>query len=83
MPVTFTLRNIYQRRPIARWWTGASTSFKPAGERADGEETAADGTISESNLDDDDDMENWLSVVAIEAELKPKVIETTGLLHGQ
>ena len=32
-----------------------ATPFKPAGERADGEETAADGTISESNLDDDDD----------------------------
>ena len=53
----------------------APTPFKPAGERTDGEETAADGTISESNLDDDD-MENWLSVAAIEAELKPKVIET-------
>ena len=51
-------------------------SFKPAGERTDGEEAAADGTISESSLDDDDDMENWLSVAAIEAELKPKVIET-------
>ena len=36
----------------------------------------ADGTISESGPDDDDDMENWLSVAAIEAELKPKVIET-------
>ena len=35
----------------------------------------ADGTITESSLDDDD-MENWLSVAAIEAELKPKVIET-------
>ena len=53
-----------------------ATPFKPADERADGEETAADGTIGESNLDDDDDMENWLSVAAIEAELKPKVIET-------
>ncbi len=52
-----------------------ATPFKPAGERADGEETAADGTISESSLDDDD-MENWLSAAAIEAELKPKVIET-------
>ena len=49
--------------------------FKPAGERARGEETAADGTIDESNPDDNDDMENWLSVPAIEAELKPKVIE--------
>ena len=57
-----------------------ATPFKPAGERTDGEETAADGTISESNLDDDDDMENWLSVAAIEAELKPKVIETFDII---
>ena len=49
--------------------------FKPADKPADSEETAGDGTISESNLDDDD-MDNWLSVAAIEAELKPKVIET-------
>jgi RNA polymerase primary sigma factor len=53
-----------------------TTPFKPADERADGEETATDGTIGGSNLDDDDDMENWLSVAAIEAELKPKVIES-------
>ena len=51
-------------------------SFKTADERADREVTAAHGTISESNPDDDDDMENWLSIGAIEAELKPKVIET-------
>ena len=62
--------------------TAPATPFKPAGERADGEETAADGTISESNLDDDDDMENWLSVAAIEAELKPKVIETFDTVAG-
>jgi RNA polymerase primary sigma factor len=51
--------------------------FKPAGETTD-EATADDGTITKSNPDndDDDDMENWLSVAAIEAELKPKVIET-------
>jgi RNA polymerase primary sigma factor len=49
--------------------------FKPVRETADGEATAADGA-SESNPDDDDDMENWLSVTAMEAELKPKVIET-------
>ena len=55
--------------------------FKPAGEGADGEETAADGTISESSLDDDD-MENWLSAAAIEAELKPKVIETFDTVAG-
>ena len=58
-----------------------ATPFKPAGERTDGEETAADGTISESSLDDDD-MENWLSVAAIEAELKPKVIETFDTVAG-
>ena len=59
----------------------AATPFKPASERADGEETAADGTITESNLDDDD-LENWLSVAAIEAELKPKVIETFDTVAG-
>ena len=62
--------------------TAPATPFKPAGERSDGEETAADGTISENNLDDDDDMENWLSVAAIEAELKPKVIETFDTVAG-
>jgi RNA polymerase primary sigma factor len=44
--------------------------------------TPAHGTISESNPDDDDDMENWLSVGAIEAELKPKVIETFDSVAG-
>src|SRR5262249_43620476 len=58
-----------------------ATPFNPAGERASGEEMEADGTISESNLDDDD-MENWLSVAAIEAELKPKVIETLETIAG-
>ena len=62
--------------------TASATPFKPAGEHAEGEETAADRTISESNLDDDDDMENWLSVAAIEAELKPKVIETFDTVAG-
>ena len=60
-----------------------ATPFKPADERTDGKETAAHGTISESGLDDDnDDMENWLSVAAIEAELKPKVIETFDTIAG-
>src|SRR5438552_612623 len=57
-------------------------SFKTADERADREVTAAHGTISESNPDDDDDMENWLSVGAIEAELKPKMIETFDSVAG-
>jgi RNA polymerase primary sigma factor len=59
-----------------------ATPFRSAGERSDGEKTAADGTISESNLDDDDDMENWLSVAAIETELKPKVLETFDTIAG-
>ena len=58
-----------------------ATPFKSVGERADGDEAAADGTISESSLDDDD-VENWLSVAAIEAELKPKVIETFDTVAG-
>jgi RNA polymerase primary sigma factor len=57
-------------------------SFKTADERADREVTAAHGTISESNRDDDDDMENWLSVGATEAELTPKVIETFDSVAG-
>ena len=56
--------------------------FKPADERADGEVTAVDGMITEGNDDDDDDMENWLSIAAIEAELKPKVIETFDTIAG-
>jgi RNA polymerase primary sigma factor len=58
------------------------TPFNPD-ERAAGEETTAGGTIGESSLDDDDDdMENWLSVAAIEAELKPKVIESFDTIAG-
>jgi RNA polymerase primary sigma factor len=57
-------------------------SFKTADERGYRKVTAARGTISESNPDDDDDMENWLSVRAIEAELKPKVIETFDNVAG-
>jgi len=57
--------------------------FKPAGNNADGKETAAHGTITEDYLDeDDDDNENWLSVAAIEAELKPKVIESVDTIAG-
>jgi RNA polymerase primary sigma factor len=60
----------------------SAISFKTADERGDRKVTAAHGTISESNPDDDDDMENWLSVGAIEAELKPKVIETFDSVAG-
>ena len=56
--------------------------LKPAGEPTEGEETAADQPISESDPDDDDDMENWISVTAIEAELRPKVIQTFDTIAG-
>ncbi len=49
-----------------------ATPFKPADDR----ETASDGKATENNFDDDDDAEDSLSVTTIEAELKPKVIET-------
>ncbi len=50
--------------------------LKPASEDT-GRKEAAHGTISDGYPDDDDDdNENWLSVAAVEAELKPKVIET-------
>src|SRR5262249_30141620 len=40
-------------------------------------------TITEDSLDDDsDDNENWLSVAAIEAELKPKIIESLDTIAG-
>src|SRR5437899_2602800 len=54
----------------------AATPFKGAAERHNGEEgEGAEPTPSEADFDDDD-MENSLSLAAIEAELKPKVVET-------
>jgi RNA polymerase primary sigma factor len=50
----------------------SATPFKPAA----GEEIVSNGNIAESALDDDDDTEIGPSVATIEAELKPKVIET-------
>ena len=52
----------------------APTPFKVGGERAGGEEGVAEGPAGEGDFDDD--MENSLSFAAIEAELKPKVVET-------
>src|SRR6516164_374567 len=58
-------------------------AFKSAGENTAGKETAARGTITEDYLDDDsEDNENWLSVAAIEAELKPTVIESVDTIAG-
>ena len=46
--------------------------FKSAVESSDGIE----GMSGDNNLDDEDDKEDWLSIAAVEAELKPKVIES-------
>jgi RNA polymerase primary sigma factor len=52
----------------------AATPFKGAAER---DEEGEGGEVTPSEADfDDDDMENSLSLAAIEAELKPKVVET-------
>src|ERR1700688_3853761 len=53
---------------------GAATGGNGAA-TADGEEPAAEGQLGESDIDEDD-LENSMSLAAIEAELKPKVLET-------
>src|SRR6516165_6420508 len=55
--------------------TGA-TPFKGAPERANGEDGEGGEAPPGEGDFDDDDMENSLSLAAIEAELKPKVVET-------
>jgi Sigma-70, non-essential region len=53
----------------------SATPFKGGPERSNSEE--AEGEVAPGEADfDDDDMENSLSLAAIEAELKPKVVET-------
>ena len=56
----------------------AATPFKPLAAEwrgADGEETLDEAAIAEADMDEDD-LENSMSLAAIEAELKPKVLET-------
>jgi RNA polymerase primary sigma factor len=53
----------------------AATPFKAVPERANGEEAEVETPAGEPDFDDDD-MESSLSLAAIEAELKPKVLET-------
>src|SRR5580693_8298395 len=59
----------------------AATPFKPAGANgaatagADGEVSGEEAALADADLDEDD-LENSMSLVAIEAELKPKVLET-------
>src|SRR5947209_6865493 len=54
----------------------AATPFTAAPTRVDGEEGQAGETVPGEAEFEDDDMENSLSLAAIEAELKPKVVET-------
>ncbi len=55
----------------------AATPFKPrpVSGGAEGEETLDEAAIAEADMDEDD-LENSMSLAAIEAELKPKVLET-------
>ncbi|MEJ2624881.1 MAG: RNA polymerase sigma factor RpoD [Pseudolabrys sp.] len=55
----------------------AATPFKakPEGDESKQEKDPGE-TAAEGDYDDDDDMEGSLSLAAIEAELKPKVVET-------
>ncbi len=53
-----------------------ATPFKPRPvPGAEGEEAGEEAAISDADLDEDD-LENSMSLAAIEAELKPKVLET-------
>src|SRR5665811_331809 len=49
-------------------------------EKADGEKAEGEEEEKEDDYDDDDDMENSLSLAAMEAELKPQVLETFDLV---
>ncbi len=53
----------------------AATPFKQAGNGMDGEDGAEEAAIADAEMDEDD-LENSMSLAAIEAELKPKVLET-------
>ena len=57
-----------RRRPAPR-------PFKPQPAAGDGEEGGEEAAIADADLDEDD-LENSMSLAAIEAELKPKVLET-------
>jgi RNA polymerase primary sigma factor len=54
----------------------AATPFKPSPVAAEGEEGDLGSNAPAEPEFDDDDMESSLSLAAIEAELKPKVVET-------
>src|SRR5262249_20226452 len=53
-----------------------ATPFKGAPERGNVGNSGEEGAAAPGEADFDDDMENSLSLAAIETELKPKVVET-------
>jgi len=70
-------------QPLAAAPPAGATAFKGAPERAEGVQGGngeAGGRVEtaprEGDFDDDDDLASSLSLAAIEAELKPKVLET-------
>ena len=74
-PARRSLARHSRRRPRRRS-RRAATPFTPASERANGEEGEGAETPPDEGDFDDDDLENSLSLAAIEAELKPKLLET-------
>ena len=61
-------------RPEQPAWRRPPTP--PAGASADGGGMSEAGETGENGLDDDEDKENWFSIAAAEAELRPKIIES-------
>jgi RNA polymerase primary sigma factor len=51
-------------------------------EKRDSDETAGERANSDSDLGEENDEENYFSVTAVEAELKPKVVETLDAIAG-
>jgi RNA polymerase primary sigma factor len=62
--------------------TAPGIAIEGGGENADDSDTGSRGAAGESNLEDDDDdnKESWFPVAAVEAELKPKVIESFDII---
>ncbi len=67
-----------QTQPPAQTLNGANGQARPVeGEGAQGAVEGVGGEFrGEENFDEDEDLENSLSLAAMEAELKPKVLET-------
>ncbi|HEY5063511.1 MAG TPA: RNA polymerase sigma factor RpoD [Xanthobacteraceae bacterium] len=61
-------------RPEQPAWRRPPTP--PASASADGGGMSEAGETGENGLDDDEDKENWFSIAAAEAELRPKIIES-------